>query len=114
MTDELTDACKSNSTLQNIYLGTYAADEKPKDIKNTCCWIWNTDKKKDSGQHWVAFFKKGNKVTYFDSYGQSIRFYRRTSLWIHFIKKDLGCELVKSTFSQFITVTQSKTLKING
>lgn len=39
-----------------------------KPLKNEC-GIINLDRKIGSGTHWVAYFKKGNYVEYFDSYG---------------------------------------------
>lgn len=95
-TEELDEVAKKNDLTKKFFLGTYAADVKPENVKDTCCCIWNTDKAADDGQHWVAFFKHQNKVKYFDSYAKPLRFYKRT-FWKNYIEKELKCKFEKDT-----------------
>lgn len=44
-------------------------DTLPKTIKHTESGVINLDKNVGDGTHWVAYKKFGNKVIYFDSFG---------------------------------------------
>ena len=44
-------------------------DTLPKSPKQTECGVINLDKDSGVGTHWVAYKKFGNKVEYFDSFG---------------------------------------------
>lgn len=44
-------------------------DTLPKLPKHTECGVVNLDKNTGFGTHWVAYKKCGNKVVYFDSFG---------------------------------------------
>lgn len=37
--------------------------------KNEECGIVNLDSSNSSGTHWVAYYKKGKQIEYFDSFG---------------------------------------------
>lgn len=41
----------------------------PKKIHKNECGIINLDSQEGSGTHWTAYHKKGNQVSYYDSYG---------------------------------------------
>lgn len=51
------------------FKGVYMRTHLPKKIKLVECGIVNLDSKENDGTHWTAYIKKGNKVVYFDSYG---------------------------------------------
>lgn len=44
-------------------------DTLPKSPNHTECGVVNLDRNVGSGTHWVAYKKRGNKVVYFDSFG---------------------------------------------
>lgn len=48
------------------YLGTFARDNKPKNIKKNECYIYNTDPAGYPGQHWIAVCGKYS----YDSFGK--------------------------------------------
>ena len=43
--------------------------DKPREKE---CGILNLNKSSEPGSHWVAFFKDGDKIIYFDSFGQVV------------------------------------------
>lgn len=44
-------------------------NELPKRPFRNECGIVNLDRSDGAGTHWVAYYKKGSQVEYFDSYG---------------------------------------------
>lgn len=44
-------------------------DTLPVKIRNIECGIVNLDTSRNSGTHWVAYYKKGKQCIYFDSFG---------------------------------------------
>jgi len=55
----------------NKYLGTLSSDQFPKYIREGQCFILNTDSSKQSGTHWVAFYKLNKRLYYYDSFARS-------------------------------------------
>lgn len=51
------------------FRGVYMRDTLPKLPRNYESAIVNLDSQKGTGTHWVAYKKHGNKVDYFDSFG---------------------------------------------
>lgn len=45
------------------------SDNLPSVPKEKECGIINLDSSSGPGSHWVAYFKKGDKMEYFDSFG---------------------------------------------
>ena len=52
------------------FRGVFMRDTLPKRTHKRECGIVNLNTSKESGSHWVAFKKDGNKRIYFDSFGQ--------------------------------------------
>lgn len=44
-------------------------DALPQKIRNKESGIINLQKHNEPGSHWVSYFKKGDNITYFDSFG---------------------------------------------
>jgi hypothetical protein len=58
--------------IKNCFIGVYSSDTMPckQQTRSPYCFIANTAKSTESGEHWVAFFvPDGTTVQYFDSYG---------------------------------------------
>ena len=56
----------------NDYIGTYTADNIPKDIENGNMFIANTNTSNEyKNGHWVAFVKKDDKLYCYDSFGRN-------------------------------------------
>ena len=67
-----------------IFIGVFARDELPIEIKKPCCFVVNTQARHLPGQHWLAFyFNKEGVCDFFDSYGRSPKIYH----FINYIKK---------------------------
>ncbi len=69
---DIEELCKSYN-LTKYFVGVYSKDETiivPKAKENNYFVIINLqDSDKGHGTHWVMYFKQGNKIFYFDSYG---------------------------------------------
>jgi hypothetical protein len=54
-----------------IFLGVFAKDELPLELKYPCCFVCNTAPRHNRGEHWLAFFfNKNGFCNFFDSYGK--------------------------------------------
>jgi hypothetical protein len=61
-----------HDNLHANYLGVYARDKIPLPLKRfPACFIANTDRSGQPGQHWVAFYQAScaDRLEFFDSYG---------------------------------------------
>lgn len=58
--------------LPNSFLGVYPCDLQPVVKKSTFSVIFNTDKSKGLGKHFVAIFANGNEIIYFDPFGEKV------------------------------------------
>lgn len=62
--------------LSQKVIGVISADEIPKRISSyPTAFIINTDRKRDPGRHWLAFYVTSQRGEFFDSYGQRPSFY---------------------------------------
>lgn len=50
------------------YIGTLSSDMFPKYISNEQCFIMNNKSSRSSGEHFVAFYKRNNKLYGYDSF----------------------------------------------
>jgi len=64
---EIEDAVKKIG-LKN-FRGVFLRDTLPKKPNRNECAIMNRDDTSGNGTHWVAWFKRGDKKWYFDSFG---------------------------------------------
>ena len=55
------------------YLGTFSSDQFPKYIKNEKCFIMNNKSSKQKGEHFIAFFKRDNKLYGYDSFNRRVK-----------------------------------------
>ena len=67
---ELTIIC--NLLLPSKYIGTYAYDKIPKNIKEKHCCIFNLDKSNEPGSHWCGMYKENNIKYVYDSFGRIV------------------------------------------
>lgn len=57
-------------------IGVFSADEIPQKITSyPAAFIINTDRRRDPGRHWVAFYVTDHTGEFFDSYGRKPSFY---------------------------------------
>ena len=96
-TDHLDRLAGTNESVAPYYLGCYPADVLPSNIHKHCCWIWNVDESNKSGTHWIAIAKQNDRITFFDSYGKTPKFFKRT-YWVDYFEKTLKCKV--SNYSQ--------------
>lgn len=62
----------SKKIIGNTFLGVFPSDDFPKlfSTKKNTSVIFNLSKSNESGTHFIAIFKKGKKIYYFDSFGE--------------------------------------------
>ena len=67
---------KQDKDTKNIFIGVFAFDELPQNPKFPSCFVINTHKRKQEGEHWLAIYlnKKGFAF-FFDSYGLPPTYY---------------------------------------
>ena len=76
---QLYNILKRDLCTKKKFLGVFPFDKKPKP-KFPSCFILNTAKSKEDGEHWIAFdYDKNGHCDFFDSYGLHPRFYRLKS-----------------------------------
>ncbi len=68
---------KKDHKTKNVYLNTFAFNEKPMNFEYPASFILNTEPRSKNGQHWLAFYydKKGF-CYFFDSYGKPPSYYK--------------------------------------
>ena len=54
------------------FRGVFMRDTLPNNPQEKECGVLNLNKSSESGSHWVAFYKDGDKRIYFDSFGQVV------------------------------------------
>ena len=55
------------------FLGVFAADEIPRNIRKPAIFVTNTDARGLPGEHWIAiYFDDDGKGEFFDSFGQKV------------------------------------------
>ncbi len=52
------------------FRGVFMRDNLPKSLHKVECGIVNLNTSRESGSHWVCYYKKGLNRIYFDSFGQ--------------------------------------------
>ena len=50
-TDQITTLANRNTIIRPYYLGCYPANVTPENVRNDCCWVWNTDEADKPGSH---------------------------------------------------------------
>ena len=71
-TIQLDKIMKKHYFTKKIYIGTFAIDKLPKEVKYPSCLIVNNQKSTQPGEHWVAiYFGKNKNAEFFDSFGNS-------------------------------------------
>jgi hypothetical protein len=61
---------KKHYFTNKIYLGTFAIDKLPIEVKYPSCLIVNNQKSSEEGEHWIAiYFGKNKQAEFFDSFG---------------------------------------------
>ena len=57
----------------NKFIGTYSSDKIPKNIKNENCLILNNQSSKQKGEHFIAVYKRDNKLYGYDTFNRPIK-----------------------------------------
>jgi hypothetical protein len=71
---------QTDKNTNEIYLGTFAFNEKPAIRNYPTCFILNTKPRSMEGEHWLAFYFDKSKTCYFfDSYGNKPCFFKLQS-----------------------------------
>ena len=67
---QIIEILQKDGFTKKIFIGIFARDELPTNIKYPSCFIFNTKPRNHSGEHWLALYfdEKGNAF-FFDSYG---------------------------------------------
>ena len=52
------------------FRGVFMRNTIPQNVHRKECGIVNLNTSKENGSHWVAYWKNGNNLIYFDSFGQ--------------------------------------------
>lgn len=79
----INEILKKDKITSKSFLGVYARNEIPNIINYPACFIFNTKKRTESGEHWLAmYFDEKKKCFFFDSFGLSPHFYKIVS-YIH-------------------------------
>ena len=105
-TDDINEIARNDPVIGPHYLGCYPADVTPDSVRQNCCWVWNVDEQDKPGTHWVCVAKKNKEIVFFDSYGKTPRFFKR-SYWLTYFRK-LGCNVTlfsKTQRQAYITRT---------
>ncbi|CAB3978620.1 ADP-dependent glucokinase [Paramuricea clavata] len=84
-TDDIDKLARANAVVKKYYLGCYPANNYPKNIKDRCCWVWNTDEDDKPGTHWVCVVKDRQDIVFFDSFGKTPRFFGR-KYWLDYFR----------------------------
>ena len=69
-TNELNSVLFGNSATKRYYIGAFPACEIPCTKRRKYCFITNTDRHNEAGEHWNSWFVCGNKLYFFDSFGR--------------------------------------------
>ena len=74
---QLINFIKQDKLASTSFIGVFARDQLPTRIKYPCCFIVNTDKSDQKGEHWLAFYydKHGN-ASFFDSFGNHPSYFK--------------------------------------
>lgn len=70
-TNQLDKILKDNNVTKRYFLGTLPACTYPLTNNNIYSFITNTDEHDKTGQHWNSWFVRGDKISFFDSFGRS-------------------------------------------
>ena len=72
----LEEVLKTDSYTKKVFLGVFARDELPQDLKYPCCFIINTAPRSKPGEHWLAlYYNHKGYCDFFDSYGMHPTFF---------------------------------------
>lgn len=93
---QLLQILRWNPFSKKCFIGVFPRDELPQKLHFPCCFIFNTQKSTQKGEHWLAlFFKSKQDLFFFDSLGFSPKFYElqnyllKYSKHIHFVSKPI-------------------------
>ena len=76
-TSQLIKILQADPQVKVCFLGVFARDQLPLRIKFPSCFVVNTDKSNERGEHWLAFYyDKNKKLDFFDSYGNHPEFFK--------------------------------------
>ena len=102
-TFQIKDILSRDKQTKPYFLGVFARDELPTISKYPACFIFNTDKRNEPGQHWLAiYFVKDKNAEFFDSLGYSPSFYKVDKFLDRYSKKYIWNEKrIQGFFSKF-------------
>ena len=68
---QISNILRRNCRTAKYFIGVFSSNNIPQLKKFPCCFVANTDKAGQIGEHWVSFFVKNSKsIEYFDSLGE--------------------------------------------
>lgn len=101
---EIFSFLKNDNACSKYFIGVFPRDEAPIIFhKLPCSFILNTDKRNESGSHWLAFFiDYSRKVEFFDPYGYHPNYYNLSS-YLNKISSDWISNdfMIQSPFSSY-------------
>ena len=70
--EQIYNILNTHSETRNVFLDVFSLDEVPLTFNVPCCFVVNTHKRKQPGEHWLAIYISSSlEIDFFDSYGHS-------------------------------------------
>ena len=77
---QLLQIMKNHPSTSPYFIGVFARDRLPRKLRYPCCFIVNTQKAMEPGEHWLGvFYSSFREAEFFDSYGKPPEYYNLTS-----------------------------------
>lgn len=74
---QLEKILRSDKCTRDRFIGVFSIDTIPSKVKYPSCFIFNTDKSNNPGEHWIAVdFDNNGLCSFFDPLGFSPEFYQ--------------------------------------
>ena len=72
----INEIMRNDKFSKKIFIGVYARNELPRKVPYPSCFVFNTQPRSESGEHWLAlFYNSHGKCSFFDSYGLNPELY---------------------------------------
>ena len=74
--DDINDLVRNCKNLKHKFIGVFAANNFPNELKENSFLIVNSATAENAGTHWLLFCQKDNQLLFADPLGQSILSYK--------------------------------------